>query len=440
MNRVEKKGNLLRVTKASGLSGRARVAGDKSISHRALMIGAISNGSVEVEGFLPSKDCLATLSCLEAMGVEASFSSKTSLTIKGRGMRGLTEPKDILYAANSGTTMRILPGILAGQDFFSVIGGDSSLLGRPMGRIIEPLRAMGGKVFGRANGTKPPLAIVGSKLNPIDYELPVASAQVKSCILLASLFADGISRVIEKAPSRDHTERMLSLFGANIKSEDGIIEIEPNGELNAQMIDIPADPSSAAFLIAAALIVENSNIVVESVGSNPTRSAFFDVVASMGGSIEIRGEKAISNEPRADLAAASSSLHATQISGPIIPNIVDELVIFAVLATQAKGQTIVKDAKELRVKESDRIAAVVGELKKMGAQIEEQPDGFIVTGPTQLLGANVDSHGDHRMAMALTVAGLVAQGETIIAGADSIDISFPGFIETMNSLIKGGSA
>ncbi|MDI6799137.1 MAG: 3-phosphoshikimate 1-carboxyvinyltransferase [Actinomycetota bacterium] len=437
MSHLFQKDDKIFVTKAPSFSGRVRVPGDKSISHRALMLGAIAEGRTEIEGFLSSNDCLSTMSCLKELGVEFNNISKTALVIEGRGRKSLKEPKDVLFAGNSGTTMRMLPGILAGQNFFSVLTGDSSIRERPMGRIISPLKEMGASLFARDDGNKPPVAIIGSTLSGIDYEMPVASAQVKSCILLAGLFAKGKTRVIEKVPSRDHSERMLAFFDADISSNNGIIEISAEKELLAAKVEIPGDISSAAFLLAAALMIEDSDLRIDSVGVNPTRCGFLEALAMMGASVIQGDQKVISNEPRANLSTGFAPLQAIEIDAEMIPRIVDELPIFAVLSTQAKGTTIVRGAGELRVKESDRITAITSELKSLGADIKELADGFEVKGPSKLKGTKVDSYGDHRMAMALTVAGLIAEGETVIDGAASVDISFPGFIETINSLVKG---
>lgn len=437
MSPVSQKGDLIRVSGRPQLNGKIRVPGDKSISHRALMLGAIASGQTKIEGFLPSNDCLSTLNCLKSLGVVFDRSSEAQVIIFGRGKKSLVEPTEVLFAGNSGTTMRMLPGILAGQDFFSVLTGDRSLNERPMARIIRPLTEMGARLFSRENGNKPPIALVGSQLSAIDYEMPVASAQVKSCLLLASLFADGKSRIKEIAPSRDHTERMLAFLGADISTQQKSIEISGRKELAGSLIDVPGDLSSAAFLLSATLISKDSSITVESVGTNPTRTAFLEAVKMMGGRLAIEGETIISNEPRANLAVSSSKLEAIEIGGEMIPNMVDELVIFAVLATQARGKTRVSDARELRVKESDRIAAITSELKKLGADIEEFPDGFVINGPSKLVGTEVDSYGDHRIAMALTIAGLVAEGETVVKGAEAVNVSFPGFIDSLSSLLGG---
>jgi len=427
------------VKRSSGLRGRVRVPGDKSISHRALLLGAIAEGITRVENFLPAADCMATLRCVQALGIEVEQLDKKTLVVHGRGLHGLQEPDDILDCAGSATTMRLLSGILAGQHFYSVLTGNASLRSRPMGRIVQPLRQMGATILGRNDDRLPPLSIRGWRLRGIDYALPVASAQVKSAILLAGLYAEGPTTVHEPGPARDHTERMLKAQGARLKVEGKSITLMPTDKLRAMDISIPGDFSSAAFLIAAACLVPGSEVVIEGVGVNPTRIGFLDVLRAMGADIVVENRREKGGEPVADIVVRESpgfnpGLKGIEVGGDLVPRMIDEFPILAVAATQAEGETVVHDAAELRVKETDRIAATVAELRKMGARIEEKPDGFVVEGPTRLRGTHVDSHGDHRLAMSLIVAGLLAEGETIVEGIECIEDSFPGFVRVLESL------
>jgi len=425
----------LKVNKANKISGNITVPGDKSISHRSIMFGAISGGITHVTGFLPAEDCISTMRCFEALGVKIEQISDTELKIHGVGLKGLTEPVDVLDVGNSGTTMRIMPGILAGQNIFSVLTGDASIRRRPVGRVVEPLRLMGARIWGREDGKYAPLAIKGTALNGIKYDLPVASAQVKTCLLLAGLMAEGQTELSEPSKSRDHTERMLKLFGADLDIDGNNYVIRGGQELRAADIDVPGDISSAAFFMVAALIAAESSVAIENVGVNETRTGIIDALNSMGAQIESSDLSDKSNEPRATLRVKSSVLRATTIEGDIVPRLIDEIPIIAVAATQAQGKTVIRDARELRVKESDRIAALSMELRKMGAEIEELEDGMIINGPAQLKGARVNSHGDHRIAMSLAVAGLVAGGETIIDNSECIAISYPSFERTLRSIV-----
>lgn len=400
-----------------------QVPGDKSISHRVIMIGALANGETVANNFLMSEDCLATVECFRKMGIEiqmtndkCQMSNGCKIIIKGRGLKGLQAPKGTLNVGNSGTTIRLLSGILAGQSFTSKITGDKSIQKRPMMRVVKPLRSMGAKIEGREekDNVFAPLKICGGKLSAITYELPIASAQVKSAILLAGLFADGETRVIEKVLARDHTERMLAYFGGR-------------EELTGKEISVPGDISSAAFFMVAGAIIPNAKLSMPNVGVNPTRTGIIDVLRKMGAKIEILDEKVVSGEPRATILVTHSSLLGTNISGEIIPRIIDEIPIIAVVATQAEGITEICGARELRVKESDRIATISTELRKMGAKIKELDDGMIIEGPTKLKGAKVKSYGDHRVAMSLAIAGLIADGETTIGDTACIKTSFPGF-------------
>ncbi|HNT76651.1 MAG TPA: 3-phosphoshikimate 1-carboxyvinyltransferase [Anaerolineae bacterium] len=461
----------LKVIPGGPLHGTARVAGDKSLSHRALMLGALSDGVSHVRGLLPGGDCLATLGCMRALGIEIEVRSDgfsrseaaeavtTSLdvTIHGRGLRGLQAPTAPLDCIRAGTAMRLLTGILAGQPFDSILTGDPQLLRRPMRRVVEPLRAMGADITdtdGRA-----PLTIHGRTLHGGEHRLAVASAQVKSAILLAGLFADGPVTVHQPGPSRDHTERMLKAQIANRKLADqrisgsaGLPTTHPalivdglTVTLNSSAIDhlhplnmtIPGDISSAAFPLVAAVLVPGSEITLTGVNVNPTRTGLLDVLAAMGAEIVWVNEGEQGGEPVADLVVRSARLRGTEIGGDTVVRMIDEFPILAVAATQAEGRTVVRDAAELRVKETDRVAVVVEELRKLGATIEPLPDGFIIEGPTPLHGAAVDSHGDHRLGMALAVAGLAAEGETVIGHAECIADSFPGFVDVMAQLGGG---
>lgn len=421
------------VRKAKGLRGRGKVPGDKSISHRALLLGAIAEGTTRIQNFLPATDCLATLTCVRGLGVEVERLSDTELIVHGRGLRGLREPKDVLDCAGSGTTTRLLAGILAGQPFYSVLTGNEQLRRRPMGRIVEPLRQMGATVLGRDDGHLPPLTILGGNLHGIEYRLLVASAQVKSAILLAGLYADGPTVIHEPGPARDHTERMLAAMGANIKYQISNIKVQ-SSKLSSLDIVVPGDISSAAYFIAAACLIPGSEVVVEGVGVNPTRTGFLDVLREMGADILVENRREVSGEPVADIIVRAGGPRGIEVRGNQVPRMIDEFPILAVVATQAQGTTVVSDATELRVKETDRIANITVELRKLGARIEERPDGFVVEGPTPLLGTQVNSHGDHRLAMSLAIAGLVAEGETTIEGAGCIADSFPGFEEILRAL------
>ena len=418
--------------KRVALRGQLRLPGDKSISHRALILGAIARGVSRVRNFLPSNDCLATLECVRALGVDIQRSGD-HLLLQGVGLEGLRKPEATLNCQGSATTMRLLAGLLAGQPFLSTLDGNPSLRKRPMRRIIEPLQRMGASVVAE-NGVLPPLAIRGGRLQAIDYQPPVASAQVKSAILLAGLYAEGRTIVRELVPTRDHTERLLHLMGADIESSKGNVTIR-SSPLGAIDLSIPGDISSAAFLIVAACLFPGSEIILSKVGVNATRTGLLETLKRMGAEIEVENVGREGNEPVADLIVKSAGLRGVEVGGDIIPRLIDELPILAVAATQAEGVTMVRDASELRFKESDRITTIVRELRKMGAQIEERSDGFIVEGPTRLHGVRLESHGDHRLTMALAVAALVAEGESFIAGGDCAADSFPYFEETLKALL-----
>ena len=422
--------------KANKLKGNIFVPGDKSISHRSLILGSIAQGEMRIYNFLNSLDCLSSLECMRALGVEVKRDSNDSLTIKGKGLYGLQESKVILDVGNSGTTMRLLAGLLSGQNFYSVLNGDNSIKKRPMKRVIQPLRLMGAEIWGREDGHFAPLSIKGSQLNPFQYTLPVASAQVKSALLLAGLYAKGETVIKEPLSTRDHTERMLEIMQADIKISSPEITIKGGIELKSTDIFIPGDISSAAYFIAVASILKDSQIIIKQVGVNPTRIGIIEILNKMGAKIDILNYQIKSNEPQADLKIEYSELKRVEINQEDVPSLIDELPLIAVAATQAQGKTVVSGAKELRVKETDRIKAIVSELKKMSADIEEEEDGFVINGPTGLQGAVCESYNDHRIAMSLAVAALLAEGKTVIKNSECIDISFPGFEKTLQNLIN----
>ncbi len=418
------------VTPSRGLRGTITPPGDKSLSHRAVMFAAIAEGTTEINGFLAGEDTLNTARAVRMLGIAVEDFGSGKLVVHGKGLRGLTEPASVLDLGNSGTGMRLLAGLLAGQNFFSVLTGDQYLVKRPMGRIAEPLRNMGAVIDGRSGGKLAPLAIRGGgkNLSSIDYQSPVASAQVKSAVLLCGLYADGITSVTEPYKSRDHTERMLRFFGAEVREEGVRVSVRGNQTLrSAGTLEIPADISSAAFFLVAASIVPGSNLLIRNVGVNPTRTGILDALAAMGADVSQENRREQAGEPVADLRVRYSTLRATEIGGEIIPRLIDEIPAFAVAAASARGTTIIRDAQELRVKESDRIATMATELRKMGVHVRELPGGMEITGGTKLSGALCESHGDHRIAMSLAVAGLAAEGKTTIRDAEWIETSFPGF-------------
>jgi len=426
----------LTVHSGEPLRGHVRVPGDKSISHRALLLGALADGVSQIRGFLPCDDCLATLACLRALGIKVETHDATTLTIHGRGLRGLRAPTVPLNCARSGTTMRLLAGILAGQPFASTLTGAPQLLRRPMRRIVEPLHRAGAEIED-TNGHAP-LTIRGRRLRGCDHTLAIASAQVKSALLLAGLYADGPTNVRQPGPARDHTERMLAAMGTTIETADLTVTLRPFSPLSSLLsplsLRIPGDISSAAFPLVAAALAPGSEVTIEGMGVNPTRTGLLDVLRAMGVEIALDNEREQGNEPVADVTVRASDLVGVEIGGDTVVRMIDEFPALAVAATQAHGTTIVRDAAELRVKETDRIATVVAELRTLGARIDPLPDGFIIEGPTPLHSAVVDSHGDHRLAMALTVAGLIAEGKVVIENAECIDDSFPGFVELMRRL------
>lgn len=417
----------------NGLKGEIEVPGDKSISHRSIMFGSIANGMTTVTNFLLGEDCLSTISCFRKLGVLIEQDTQ-KVVIYGKGMSELQEPKDILDVGNSGTTIRLLTGILAGLHFHSTLIGDSSIGKRPMTRVVTPLREMGAKIDGREEGKYTPLSVRGGNLQSITYRLPVASAQVKSAILFAGLNADGITTVIEPVPTRDHTERMIQRFGGKISRHENEIQVEGGQKLLGTEIHVPGDISSAAFFLVAGCIVSNSSITLKNVGLNPTRTGIIDVLQNMGASMDIQIDAADDFEPTGTINVMSSKLKGTVIEGEIIPKLIDEIPIIALLATQAEGVTVIKDAHELKVKETNRIDTVVMELKKLGADIQATDDGMIITGGTKLTGAKVNSHGDHRIGMMLAVASQICEGEMILENVNAIAVSYPAFFEHLHIL------
>ncbi len=394
------------------------------------MFAAIAEGKTEITGFLPGEDTLNTAKAVRMLGITVEEKGPGVLIVHGRGLDGLSEPSGVLELGNSGTGMRLLAGLLAGQDFFSVLTGDQYLVKRPMGRIVEPLRAMGAYIDGRSGGKLAPLAIRGAGRNakPLSFQGPLASAQVKSAIILCGLYADGVTTITEPHKSRDHTERMLRFFGAAVKEEGLQVSVTGKQSLRARgTLDIPADISSAAFFMVAACIVPGSDILIRNVGVNPTRTGIIDVLTSMGADISLLCPREQAGEPVADIRIRYRRLHAATVQGDSIPRSIDEIPVIAVAAATASGKTIIKDAAELRVKESDRIATIAAELRKMGAVVRELPDGLEITGRERLNGATCESHGDHRIAMSLAVAGLTATGQTVVRDAEWIETSFPGF-------------
>ena len=422
------------ITKAKSLKGEITVPGDKSISHRGVMFGAISEGITELTGFLDGADCRSTIGCFKAMGIDIS-QDKDHVVIHGKGLHGLTAPSNMLDVGNSGTTTRLISGILAGQPFISSLNGDESIQKRPMGRIITPLTKMGAHIKSIKYNGCAPLEIGGRQLHSIHYDSPVASAQVKSCVLLAGLYADGITSVTEPVVSRNHTELMLSGFGADIKSEGLTASIVGNPNLVGQKIAVPGDISSAAYFIAAGLICDNADLLIKNVNTNPTRAGIINVAKAMGGKLELLNERIVSGEPVADIHVSTSSLHGCEISGDIIPTLIDELPVIAVMAAAATGTTIIKDAAELKVKESDRIATVTENLKAMGADVTATEDGMIIVGGKELQGTTIKTYKDHRIAMAFAVAGLIANGKTDFDDEKCCVISYPKFFETLERLL-----
>ncbi len=416
------------------------VPSDKSISHRAIIIGAIANGRTEIKNLLTSEDCLCTLKIMQQLGVEISnFNNFETVTVYGKGLNSFTEPKNILNCGNSGTTMRLMSGLLSGQNFLSVLVGDDSLMNRPMRRVIEPLTLMGAKIFGREDNTKAPIVITPGILHGISYEMPVSSAQVKSAIMLAGIQAKGETKIIEKEKSRDHTERMLTAFGATIKCDKNEIIIGSEQNLQAQNISIPGDVSSAAFFMAACAIIPGSEMLLQKVSTNPTRTGIITVLKKMGIKIESTNKKEVSGEPIADLFISSGELNATEVKGSTIPLLIDEIPILCIAMAQANGKSIIKDAKELRFKESDRIKTMVQVLNKLGVEVNELEDGLEINGlagePFKLNHSiEWPKHSDHRIAMSIAIAALKANEPVQVPGAEWISTSFPTFEKLIHQI------
>jgi len=421
------------VEKARRVRGRIAVPGDKSISHRAVMLGSIATGQSTIKGFLSSEDCLNTLKGLRSMGVDISVLNGEDILIFGKGLYGLKRPKKPIDCGNSGTGMRLLSGILVGQRFTSKLIGDRSLSSRPMDRIIAPLRKMGCDIRGR-NNRYPPLVIKGKRIKGIDYISPIASAQVKSCILFAGLYTDGKTSVTEPYKSRDHSERMLKFLGAKLQVKKNKVTLHGGMSLEGKTIVIPGDISSAAYFIALAILAKDAKLYIKKVGLNPTRSGIIDVLRDMGAGIEIKGGRIRNHEPQGDMSIGSSKLKACSVTKRLIPRIIDEIPILALCMTQAEGVSEIRGAEELRVKESDRIGALVSELTKMGAFIKERRDGMIIEGPTPLKGRVVNSYEDHRLAMTLAIAGKIADGKTVINDTMCIKTSYPNFKKILDSI------
>lgn len=426
----------IKIKPVKRLKGKIRVPGDKSISHRAVMIGSLAEGVTEVEGFLNSEDCLSTVRAFRAMGIRIEGIGSDRLIIEGRGLQGLSEPKQVLNVGNSGTTLRLLLGILAGQDFCAVLTGDDSLIERPMNRVTEPLWKMGALILGRDNGHLAPLTIRGGRLKAIKYNSPIPSAQVKSAILLAGLYAEGETSVTEPAKSRDHTERILKFFGGRVRVDGLTVKLKGKSELAARKVIVPGDISSASFFMVAAAMLPGSDVTITGVGINPTRKAILGVLREMGAGVKISPVQSELFEPMADINVQGARLKPVHLQGEIIPRLIDEIPIIAVAAALAEGKSEIRGASELRVKETDRIKALSINLAKLGAKVKEVPDGLIIQGGSPLRGNEVDSFGDHRLAMAMVVAGLVSPGETKVLNTDCINISFPGFMNFLNQVME----
>jgi 3-phosphoshikimate 1-carboxyvinyltransferase len=422
------------------LEGEVLVPGDKSISHRAVILNSLAKGKAEIDNFAPGRDCLATVGCLRALGVKINkkgSQDSPTLLISGTGEDGLKEASNVLNAQDSATTMRLLGGLLASQPFLSVITGDVSLRSRPMRRLIEPMRLMGAEIRGRGGDSFAPLVIMGKKLHGIDFTLPIPSAQIKSAILLAGLFAHGNTILHQTIRSRDHTERMLKQMGASLESRGNSISLLPlDRPLVSVSLRIPGDISSAAYFLIAGAIHPNARIVVRDSGINPTRTGIIEILLAMGARLSITNKRSEAGEPLADIVVESSELKGIEVGGDIIPRLIDEIPVLAVAGCVAKGKTVIRGAGELRVKESDRIATVASELSRLGAKIEPLPDGMVIDGGRSLTGTEVNSHFDHRLAMSLAVAGLIARGETTIKHAQAARVSYPAFWQTLDQILN----
>ncbi len=421
------------------LRGQIQVPGDKSISHRALMLGALAQGETRIQGLLLGEDPRSTAACFRAMGAEISELNTELVTVRGVGVGQLQEPVAVLDSGNSGTTMRLMLGLLASQpNRFFTVTGDASLRSRPMKRVIQPLQQMGAEIWSRSGGYAP-LAVQGKLLKPIHFQSPIASAQVKSCILLAGLLAEGQTTVTEPALSRDHSERMLRAFGAKVTVDPETCSATVTGpsQLTGQTVIVPGDISSAAFWLVAGAIVPDSELLIENVGVNPTRTGILEALALMGANVQQENQRLVAGEPVADLRVRSSALKSCTIAGDLIPRLIDEIPILAVAATLAEGTTVIRDAAELRVKESDRLAVMATQLNRMGAKVTELPDGLEIVGGMPLTGTEVDSYTDHRIAMSLAIAALVASGQTVIHRAEAAAISYPDFTPTLQQVCVG---
>lgn len=427
-----------RIQRSRGFKGEIRIPADKSISHRAAIIGSLASGMTEIKNFSSAADCSATLNCLQMIGVEVKKNKENEVSLTGKNLFGYRKPENTLDAQNSGTTARLLLGLLSGQSFFSVINGDSSLRTRPMKRVIDPLRKMGARIEGRNDAYHLPLTVKGQSLKGIEFKLPLPSAQLKSAVILAGLLSEGETEINEPVPSRDHTERMLDYLGAEIKKDKKVIRIQGKNKFKAKKIIVPGDFSSACFFVAAALLAEDSEIIIPDIGINPTRIGFLKAAERMGGNINVHEKQEKCYEPLATLSVSASDLKGIKIKTEEIPVLIDEIPLIALLATQANGVTEVHGASELRVKESDRIRAIVVNFRRMGVELEEKEDGFIIEGPQRLKGASVESFGDHRIAMTMAIAGLVADGETEIRDFDCFGISFPNFYSLLGRWQKDG--
>ncbi|MBI4329464.1 MAG: 3-phosphoshikimate 1-carboxyvinyltransferase [Chloroflexi bacterium] len=426
------------VTAPVSLAGEITPLGDKSIAHRALLLNVLAEGTARVENFPRGRDTLATLSSVQALGVavdeESRLDYRSTFVVRSPGLGGLHEPAKVVDARNSGTTLRLLIGLLAGLPFFTVVAGDRSLQRRPMGRIVQPLRLMGANVWGRDGGEHAPLAIQGGSLHGISYDLPVASAQVKSSLLLAGVLAQGPTTLREPLSSRDHTERMLQAMGAHLRGEAGFIRLEPGAALHSLSIAIPGDMSGAAPWLLAGVLHPHARITVRGVGVNPTRTGLLDALRHMGARLTVASQGDQGGEPVADIIAESSQLHGVEIGGELVPRAIDELPLLALAGAFARGRTLIRDAAELRVKESDRVATTSLELSRLGVRIEERPDGMVIYGGQGLRGGTVRSHGDHRLALLLATAGLVCQESVAIEGSEAVDVSYPGFWSDLHRL------
>ena len=425
---------VLRVRRSRGVQGDLRAPSDKSISHRAAIIGAIAEGETHIADFLPAGDTLGTARALQAMGVRMEGLGTAEVVVRGVGLRGLRAPEGPLDLGNSGTGMRLLMGVLAGQPFAATLVGDASLSRRPMDRIAHPLGLMGIRVDGQGERCTPPVTVHGGAPRAVGYRSPIASAQVKSAVLLAGLFCEGVVSVTEPAQSRDHTERMLAAFGARVTADGPTVSVEGGPVLCGRPVHVPADFSSSAYFLAAALLCPESCVTTRRVILNPTRTGLLEALRRMGANMTASGEREVAGERVGDIPARTSALAAVRVGGEEIPRLIDEIPLLAVLATQAEGTTEVREAAELRVKESDRIAVVAEGLRAMGAAVNELDDGMVIEGPARLRGATIDARHDHRIAMSFAVAGLVAEGETVITGAECIATSFPGYAPALAAL------